>query len=221
MFRTRKSRKNIIGLIDTLRPHQKNRENTQDNRQEKKGEGKKKTNKRTASVSPRGDSDWLFIFSTIIVSDEGYITGNEKNYEILKIIEDESDNWEVDTEDDSDQDERKKDDMVRGNEKYNDPPPPVRNQVAYQANIMGQHLVRYMGFVFHSCPALFFFYFEPVQLLFSYAPTCQPAKSNSGSAAMSTTAFAFVKCTLWGRGAKCLVILPGQQGGFPFLLQMS
>ena len=159
MFRTRKSRKNIIGLIDTLRPHQKNRENTQDHRQEKKGEGKKKINQRTASVSPRGDSDWLFIFSTIIVSDEGYITGNEKNYEILKIIEDESDNWEVDTEDDSDQDERKKDDMGRGNEKYNDPPPPVRNQVAYQANIMGQHLVRYMGFLFYSCPPLFFLLF--------------------------------------------------------------
>ena len=65
MFRTRKSRKNIIGLIETLRPHQKQRGDTQDHRQEKKEEAKKKGGKRTSSVSPRGNWDLLLIYIKI------------------------------------------------------------------------------------------------------------------------------------------------------------
>ena len=54
MFRTRKSRKNIIGIIEILKPHQKHRGNTKEDSQEKKEQGKKKSQKRAASVSPRG-----------------------------------------------------------------------------------------------------------------------------------------------------------------------
>ena len=54
MFRTRKSRKNIIGIIEILKPHQKHRGNTKEDTQEKKEQGKKKSQKRAASVSPRG-----------------------------------------------------------------------------------------------------------------------------------------------------------------------
>ena len=67
MFRTRKSRKNIIGLIETLRTQQKhNRDNKQDEREEKRVLGKKKNNQRTASVSPRGKRATSFLKGTII-----------------------------------------------------------------------------------------------------------------------------------------------------------
>jgi len=56
MFRTRKSRKNFIGLMETLMPHQKHRRNTQDDRQGKKEQEKKKSSKRATSVSPKGNS---------------------------------------------------------------------------------------------------------------------------------------------------------------------
>ena len=73
-------------------------------------------------------------------SDEGYLTGNEKNYEVPQNIEEDYENWEVDSDDDSNQDEEKAEYMSRNNEMYNDPPP-VRNQVASQTNIFLQYLV--------------------------------------------------------------------------------
>jgi len=123
MFRTRKSRKNFIGLMETLMPHQKHRRNTQDDRQGKKEQEKKKSIKRATSVSPR---------------DEGYSTGNEKNYEVLQNIEEDDESWEVDSDDDINQDEAEN--MSRNSEMHNDPPP-VRNQVASQTNSFLQYLV--------------------------------------------------------------------------------
>ena len=70
--------------------------------------------------------------------DEGYITGNEKNYELLEHIEDEHENWEVES--DHDQDEKGYDDASTNTEKSHDPAP-VRNQTASQVNLMGMHKV--------------------------------------------------------------------------------
>jgi len=111
MFRSRKSRANILGLVEALHTHQKH----------KQGKKKKKTDQYRVSVSPR---------------DEGYITGNEKNYELLEHIEDDYENWEVDS--DHDQDEKGYDDASTNTEKPHDRAP-VRNQTASQVNLMGMH----------------------------------------------------------------------------------
>ena len=80
------------------------------------------------------------VFVSIFSSDEGYLTGNEKNFEIQQNIEEDLENWEVDTED-SDQDEEKAEDVSRINEKFSEAPP-VRNQVAFQTNRFLHPLVR-------------------------------------------------------------------------------
>ena len=63
--------------------------------------------------------------------DEGYVTGNEKNYEILESIEDDSDEWDVDTDNDPNE-EKYEDENPNGTK--SPPLPPVRNQIASQAN---------------------------------------------------------------------------------------
>ena len=73
-----------------------------------------------------------------LYSDEGYITGNEKNYEILELGKEDSDEWDVDT--DTDQNGRKYEDE-NPNGKKNPNQPPVRNQMVSHVNTAGLHMV--------------------------------------------------------------------------------
>ena len=66
------------------------------------------------------------------ILDEGYITGNEKNNEFPEFIEDVSDEWDVETDNNDNQNglNQKKDENVNTEEKKDPKPAPVRNQTA-------------------------------------------------------------------------------------------
>ena len=71
------------------------------------------------------------------------MTGNEKNYEIPEFIEDDSDEWDVETDNDDNQNRlnQKKDENVNTKEKKDPMPPPVRNQTAPSTSVFGLNLV--------------------------------------------------------------------------------
>ena len=71
------------------------------------------------------------------------MTGNEKNYEIPEFIEDDSDEWDVETENEDTQNglNQKKDENVNTKEEKDPKPPPVRNQKAPPTSVFGLNSV--------------------------------------------------------------------------------
>jgi hypothetical protein len=71
------------------------------------------------------------------------MTGNEKNYEIPEFIEDDSDEWDVETDNDDNQNglNQKKDENVNTKSEKDPKHPPVRNQTAPSTSVFGLNSV--------------------------------------------------------------------------------
>ena len=137
MLRGRKSRKNILSLLETLQlqPKQENADQPTEERALKKTKKKRKS-QRTKSVSPRGNEYDIEHILETFNSDEGYNTSNEKIYDIFELSNEDSDDWNL-AETDDDLEELKS----RQNDNYDVPikdSPPVRNQTATLGNLFNQ-----------------------------------------------------------------------------------
>jgi len=126
----RKSRKNILSLIEIA---QEKNEDTEEKQTKSKAVKKKN---RKESVSPR---------------DEGYNTGNEKIYETPRTIEDDfyQDDEGCDVETDKMNKEAKLDEKKQNKADANQHKnPPIRNQTAAQTDSIGLHLIPVAATVF-------------------------------------------------------------------------
>eukprot|EP00092_Neocalanus_flemingeri_P010918 GFUD01011761.1.p1 GENE.GFUD01011761.1~~GFUD01011761.1.p1 ORF type:complete len:253 (+),score=104.89 GFUD01011761.1:125-883(+) len=133
----RKSRKNILSLIEAAQTENEESEKKKTGYKIVKKKEKKQKKYRKDSGSPR---------------DEGYNTGNEKIYATPFTIEDDFDQgmegWEVETDNARSENQLKRPeklvDKTRMTDtvRYDQPStPPVRNQTAPQANTAGLHLI--------------------------------------------------------------------------------
>merc|ERR1712106_1205473 len=122
MFRQRgrQSRKNILSLIETVQIQQKEKEEKQGKEDGAKKKAVKTIRFRSVSVSPR---------------DEGYTTENENQYEKFDCRKDDSDDWDVETDDETYEADLNQKTHNATNIKKNiqSNPAPVRHQTAPQA----------------------------------------------------------------------------------------
>ena len=138
MLRGRKSRKNILSLLESLQLQQK-QENADQPTEERalKKTKKKRKSQRAKSVSPRGNEYDIEHILETFNSDEGYNTSNEKIYDIFELSNEDSDDWNLaETDDDLEQLKSNQNDN-----NYNVPikdSTPVRNQTATLGNLFNQ-----------------------------------------------------------------------------------